>query len=329
MNNKSKKVILSGLRPTGEIHLGNLLGALENWVKLQNSHKCFFMAADLHALSTDYKDTSSIKENIINNVIDWLAAGIDPEKCTIFIQSRIAEHTQLYTLLSMITPLPWLERNPTYKEQIQELKDKDISTLGFLGYPVLQAADILLYKAELVPVGEDQLPHLELTREITRRFNHLYGQTFPEPQPLLTKMQRLLGFDNRKMSKSYKNYIALRDDEKIIRKKTSSMITDPQRKRLQDPGRPNLCNVYSYHKHFNSEKTADISEKCKTAKIGCTECKKILADALVKYLGPVSEKSKTLQQNLSYIEDVLEQGTKEAQKTASNTFKEAMEKIKI
>lgn len=319
----AKKRILSGLRPTGEVHLGHLLGVLNKWVELQEKHDCFFMVADLHALTTDYANPEEIGDNIRENVIDWLAAGLDPERCTIFVQSQISEHAQLHLLLSMITPLPWLERNPTYKEQKEELRDKDLSTYGFLGYPILQTADILLYKATSIPVGEDQLPHLELGREIVRRFNNLYGQVFIEPQPILTMAPKLLGIDNRKMSKSYNNYIALADPPEVIRKKVLQMITDPARIRRTDPGHPEVCNVCTYQGFFNPERVAELTKGCREAKIGCTDCKRELAESLIRYLKGPRERRERLKNESHTIAKVLTAGNERAQKIASATLKEA------
>ena len=320
----AKERVLSGLRPTGEVHLGHLLGVLNNWVQFQDRHDCLFMVADLHALSSEYADPSGIKRNIRENVIDWLAAGLDVEKCTIFLQSKVAEHAQLHLVLSMITPLPWLERNPTYKEQKEEVRNKDLSTYGFLGYPVLQTADIILYKATLVPVGEDQLPHLELAREIVRRFNNLYGKVFLEPQAILTKVPKLLGTDNRKMSKSYQNYIGLADSADTIREKVLQMITDPARVKRDDPGHPQICNVYSYHSCFNQEKISGLAEDCRGAKIGCTDCKAALAESLINYLKGPQERRRKLADNPKKIDEILEEGSKRARGIASTTFKEAM-----
>lgn len=321
----AKERILSGLRPTGEVHLGHLLGVLNKWVEFQEKHDCFFMVADLHALTTDYAHPGGIGENIRENVIDWLAAGLDPEKCTIFVQSQVPEHAELHLLLSMITPLPWLERNPTYKEQREELKNKDLSTYGFLGYPILQIADILLYKAASVPVGEDQLPHLELGREIVRRFSNLYGQIFIEPQPILTRMPKLLGLDNRKMSKGYNNYIALASPLEVIRKKVLQMITDPARARRTDPGHPEICNVGTYQGFFNPKRAAELTKGCREAKIGCTDCKRELAEALIKYLEKLQDRRKQLKREPDIIRNILSAGCERARDVASATLKEAQE----
>ena len=244
----SRKRVLSGMQPSGLLHLGNYLGALENWKSLQNEFECYFFVADWHALSTNYADTGRIREFVHELLIDWLAAGIDPAKATVFVQSRIPEHAVLHLLLSMMTPISWLERNPTYKEKQEEIKERDLTTYGFLGYPVLQAADILIYKPDFVPVGKDQLPHLELTRELARRFNRLYKPVFPEPMEQLTKYPKVLGTDGRKMSKSYGNTINLSDAEPVVRQKLKTMVTDPARVRRHDPGNPDLCPVYDFHK---------------------------------------------------------------------------------
>ncbi len=319
----TKKRILSGMRPTGPLHIGHLVGALDNWVKLQDEYECFFMVADWHALMSEYADPADLKENLINDVIDWLACGISPKKSTIFIQSHVQEHLELYMIFSVITPLGWLERCPTYKEQLREITNRDLSTFGFLGYPVLQAADILLYKAEAVPVGEDQLPHLELTREISRRFNSLYKKDiFPEPAALLTKTPRILGLDGRKMSKSYNNFIAISEGPKNIRLKVQSMFTDPLRIKFTDPGHPQTCNVHSYYAVFAPERKKEIDELCRKAQIGCTDCKKELAEILINFLEPIQKKRTELLKDKKHIFDILEQGSKQAGRVASKTLSE-------
>jgi len=320
----TKKRVLSGMRPTGPLHIGHLVGALDNWVKLQDKYECFFMVADWHALMSEYANPKDLKENLISNVVDWLACGISPEKSTIFIQSHVKEHLELYMIFSFITPLGWLERCPTYKEQLREVINRDLSTYGFLGYPVLQAADILLYQADAVPVGEDQLPHLELTREIGRRFNSLYKKDiFPEPQALLTKTPRILGLDGRKMSKSYNNFIAISEEPKNIRSKVQSMFTDPLRIKFADPGYPETCNVHSYYAVFAPERKKEIDELCRKAKIGCTDCKKELAEIMVKFLEPIQKKREGLLKNKKHIFGVLEQGSKQAGAVAAKTISEA------
>ncbi len=327
MKNKMKR-ILSGMQPSGKLHLGNYLGALENWVKLQDSYECFYMVADWHALTSNYADTSYIKENTIEMVIDWLSSGLTPEKSVIFIQSQIVEHSELHLLFSMITPLGWLQRCPTYKQKQNELKEKDLSTYGFLGYPVLQAADILIYKASYVPVGEDQIPHLELTREIARRFNSFYGKVFPEPQALLTKVPKVIGTDGKKMSKSYNNCIYLSDSPKDIEKKINLMITDPQRIHPYDKGHPEVCSVFSFHKIFNGN-VKDIQNHCKQGKIGCKECKKRLSNVLVEKFSMFREQRNKWENRRNEVFDILQQGKKKAQQIAQKTMHEVREKVKI
>jgi tryptophanyl-tRNA synthetase len=320
---KSRKRVLSGMRPTGKLHLGNYVGALQNWVRMQHEYDCYFCVVDWHALTTDYADTSKVKENSLEVAYDWLAAGLDPEKCVIFIQSHVREHAELHLLLSMITPLGWLERVPTYKEQRENIKDKDLSTYGFLGYPVLQAADILAYKADVVPVGEDQVAHIELTREITRRFNGFYGPVFPEAQTLLTPTPKLPGTDGRKMSKSYGNTIMMADPEPVVRQKLKTMVTDPARVRRTDPGDPDVCPVGDLHKIFSSKETmAKVNEGCRSAGIGCIECKGWAADALVQLLNPMQERRKKFEENPRLAWDILEEGTKRASATAAETMKD-------
>jgi tryptophanyl-tRNA synthetase len=325
---KIRKRVLSGMRPTGKLHLGNYVGALENWVRMQDEYECFFCVVDWHALTTDYADTSQVKSNSLEVAYDWLAAGLDPKKSVIFIQSHVPAHAELHLLLSMITPLGWLERVPTYKEQRENIKDKDLSTYGFLGYPVLQAADILAYKADVVPVGEDQVAHIELTREIARRFNGFYGgvppgspEVFPEPQHLLTPSPKLPGTDGRKMSKSYGNTIMLADPEPVIRQKLKTMVTDPARVRRSDPGNPDVCPVGDLHKIFSSKETmAKVNEGCRSAGIGCIECKGWAADALVTLLAPMQEKRRKFEENPRLAWDILEDGTRRASATAATTM---------
>jgi len=323
---KTRKRVLSGMRPTGKLHLGNYVGALQNWVRMQDEYECFFCVADWHALTTDYADTSSVKENSLEVVLDWLAAGLDPERSVIFIQSHVPAHAELHLLFSMITPLGWLERVPTYKEQRENIKDKDLGTYGFLGYPVLQAADILVYKADVVPVGEDQVAHVELTREIARRFNSFYGTSnpvLPEPQSLLTPAAKLPGTDGRKMSKSYGNTILLTDPEPVVRGKLKTMVTDPARVRRSDPGNPDVCPVGDLHKIFSSKETmAKVNEGCRSAGIGCIECKGWAADALVNLLNPMQDRRRKFEQNPRLAWDILEAGTDRARKSSGQTMDE-------
>ncbi len=329
-----KPRVLSGMRPTGKLHLGNFVGALANWIGLQDKYECFFFIADWHALTTDYADTSELKQNSLEVMMDWLAAGLDPNRCTMFIQSHLPQHAELHLLLSMITPLGWLERVPTYKEQRDNIKDKDLGTYGFLGYPVLQAADILIYRADYVPVGEDQVPHVELTREIARRFNLFYSgrrsYVFPEPQPLLTPSPKLPGTDGRKMSKSYGNTILLTDPEPVVRQKLKTMVTDPQRVRRSDPGNPHVCPVFALHKIFSDQQTiANVEVGCTTASIGCIECKSWVADALVSTLKPMQERRRKYEQDPSLAWDILEQGSKRAGKVADATMTEVRDAVNL
>ena len=312
--------ILSGMRPTGRLHLGNYFGALENWVRLQDQYNCYFFVADWHALTTGYDSTEVIISNTYEMVADFLAAGLDPEKCAIFRQSDVKEHAELHLLMSMITPLSWLERCPTYKDMIQQLSNKDINSYGFLGYPALMSCDILMYKADAVPVGEDQLPHLEFTREMVRRFNHLYGPVFPEPKALMTEAKVLPGTDGRKMSKSYNNTIALADDPDTVRTKVMSMITDASRIKKTDPGHPDICSVYAYHKVFNPEQVPEITEQCKGGCIGCVQCKKALAAKISEYLTPIYERRQAIVADKGYIDDVLEAGRIKAAARAAATM---------
>lgn len=318
-----KKRILSGMRPTGSLHLGHLVGTLENWVRLQDEYDCFFMVADWHALMGEYEHPASLAKYSLDNVIDWISYGIDPKKSALFIQSRVPEHLELFMIFSCLTPLGWLERCPTYKEQLREVTTRDLNTYGFLGYPVLQAADILVYRANAVPVGEDQLPHLELTREIARRFNSLYEKDiFPEPAALLTKAARLLGTDGRKMSKSYGNAISLSDDADALRKKVTAMVTDPQRIKLADKGHPDVCGVYAYYAFFFPEGTGEVRQWCENAGIGCTECKKRLAQRLVEKLAPYQAKRRVLENDPGAIARILADGEARARETAAATMRD-------
>ncbi|MBX0310630.1 MAG: tryptophan--tRNA ligase [Sulfurihydrogenibium sp.] len=380
--------IVSGMRPTGKLHLGHYFGVIKNWLKLQDSNECFFFVADWHALTNKYKETSDLKQNIYDLVIDWLSCGINPEKSTIFVQSGVKEHSELALLFGMITPKSWLELNPSYKdlkfnlifqyirdflfgknikidqdklheivykafyhkkdidyegltkdltdlkikqeivnEIVHNIKEgdigKDIDTFGFFGYPILMAADILIYNADAVPVGEDQLPHIEITREIARRFNNLYSPIFKEPQALLTESSKLLGTDGRKMSKSYNNTIALSEPRETLEKKVLSMKTDPQRLKKTDPGRPEICNVFSYHKYFTDPQEVDkIQIKCRNAEIGCVECKRILFENIDRFLSPIREKRKEYEENIGYVEKIIITGTQKAKEAAKENMKD-------
>jgi len=324
-----KKRILSGMRPTGRLHLGNLHGALENWIQLQKQYDCFFFVADWHALTTDYATPGDIHNNIWEMVVDWLSAGLDPEYCTLFIQSEVKEHAELHLLLSMITPLPWLERNPTYKEQQQQMEQKDLATYGFLGYPVLQAADIIMYKANGVPVGKDQLPHVELTREIARRFNFMYQrEVFPVPDALLTEVPVLPGTDGRKMSKSYGNCIYITEPEEVIREKILKMMTDPARVRRHDPGNPELSPVYAYHKIYSSSaEIEEVAHGCRTAAIGCIDCKRILIKNVLARLKPIREKRLELEEDMQKVRQTLREETAKARAVAVQTMAEVRDAI--
>jgi tryptophanyl-tRNA synthetase len=326
----SKQRVLSGMRPSGKLHLGNLMGALENWKQLQDDYDCFFFAADWHALTTEYNGTEIIQESIREMMIDWLSVGLSPEKSVLFLQSRIKEHAELHLLLSMITPLPWLERVPTYKEQQQELASRDLSTYGFLGYPLLQTADIIIYKAHKVPVGIDQVPHVELSREIARRFNFFYGPVFPPPEPLLTEVPKLLGIDGRKMSKSYENAIYIGDSPAEIRNKVGQMFTDPNRIKRRDPGNPDICNVFAFHRVFSSPETVQqVNVDCRRGSIGCVEDKKNLAENIITYLSSIQEKRLRYIQNPGLVDEVLEDGCQRARKVACQTMEEVRAAMKI
>lgn len=322
--------VLSGMQPSGPMHLGNLLGAVENWKILQMQHECFFFVADWHALSTNYADTSRLKSYTRELLIDWLAAGIEPNRATVFIQSSVPEHAILHLLLSMIIPIPWLERNPTYKEKQEEIRERDLSTYGFLGYPVLQSADILLYNPDYVPVGRDQLPHLELTRELARRFNKLYSPVFSEPKELLTQFPKVLGTDGRKMSKSYRNTINLSDTETEVRQKLKTMVTDPARVRRTDKGNPDVCPVYDFHKIFSPvEVVQQVNSDCRTAAIGCIDCKRQVADAMVARLSPIWEKRAAFTEHPGQISEIVESGRQRASAVASTTMTKVKDAMKI
>jgi tryptophanyl-tRNA synthetase len=327
-----KPRVLSGMRPTGRLHLGNYMGALANWVKLQDAYECYFFVADWHALTTDYADTSKVKENIEQVALDWLGAGLDPEKCVLFLQSKVLDHAKLFLLFSMITPVSWLERVPTYKEQQENLLGKDLSTYGFLGYPLLQAADILLYQPQFVPVGQDQVVHVELTREIARRFNQFYKlggeEVLPEPKVLLTPSPKLPGTDGRKMSKSYDNAVYLTDSEPVVRAKLKTMVTDPARVRRTDPGDPDKCPVGDLHKVFSvSEKLAEVYEGCRSAGIGCIQCKGWVADSLVTVLEPIQERRARF--TSAQALEILDAGSVRAAERAAETMRQVDEAMQM
>lgn len=328
---EGKKRVVSGMRPTGKLHLGHFHGVLSSWLELQDSHECFFFAADWHALTTEYANPGFVRESIDDLFLDWLSVGIDPEKCIMFRQSAILEHAELHLLLSMITPVPWLERNPTYKDQLEELKEKELNTYGFLGYPVLQAADIIIYKANAVPIGLDQLPHLELTREIARRFNFLYKKdVFPEPEALLTKTSKLLGTDGRKMSKSYNNAIYLSDSREEVKQKLSTMFTDPQRLRRNDPGNPDVCAIFTMHKLYSPlSEVEEIDRECRKAGIGCVDCKKRLIERLNNALDPIREKRAEYATGKEAVAKVVAAATERAIKIAQLTMEEVREVIGV
>lgn len=320
----SKGRILSGMRSTGKLHIGHL-SVLDNWIKLQEEYECFFMVADWHALTSEYANTDGLQEKIRDLVIDWISAGLDPNKSTIFVQSDVMEHAELHLLLSMITPLSWLERVPTYKDQIVQLggQGKDINTYGFLGYPLLQAADILVYKADAVPVGEDQIPHLEFTREIARRFNFMYKQeVFPEPKALVGKVALLPGVDGRKMSKSYNNFINISSEQKELGNRINAMVTDPARLRKNDPGHPEVCTVSTYHTIYSPDELEDIHVKCRVGEIGCVACKKMLGAKLEELLGPMRNKRKELENDPTYVDKILAEGAERARVVARETMNE-------
>jgi tryptophanyl-tRNA synthetase len=316
-----KKRMLSGMQPSGRLHLGNWLGALKNWVKYQEEYEAYFFIADWHALSTQYADTSKIREYTREMLTDWLAAGVNPKKCTVFLQSRVPEHAVLHLLFSMITPVPWLERNPTYKEKQEELSDRDLTTYGFLGYPVLQAA---------VPVGVDQLPHLELTREIARRFNNLYEGIFPEPEVLLTETPKILGFDRRKMSKSYNNAIYLSDSAQQANETVKKMITDPQKIKKGDPGRPEVCNVFTYHTLFSpKEEVKQVDRDCRSGALGCVDCKSWMSKKLNEHLEPLRENRAKLTHHPREVEEIVEVGSAAAQEVARKTLSDVHSAMKF
>ena len=317
----NKERVLSGMQSSGKLHIGNLVGALRNWVRLQDQYDCFYFIADWHSLTTGYANPSTIKESTKDLLINYIAAGLDPDKSTIFIQSMVPQHAELHLLLSMITPLGWLERVPTYKEKQEELKEKDLATYGFLGYPVLQTADIIIYRAKHVPVGIDQIPHLEISREIARRFNHLYKEVFPEPEGLLTEFPKVPGLDGRKMSKSYDNAVYLSDTPEIVEQKIRTMMTDPARKKRTDKGDPELSPVYQLHKIFSSkEELEEVAEGCRTAGIGCIDCKKVLIKNLFVYLEPIWKKRSELINHPDLLLEIAKKGSEKAGREAEETM---------
>ncbi len=323
MSDKKKKTVLSGMRPTGPLHLGHLAGPLRDWIKMQSQYHCFYTIVTWHALSSEYQNSKVIKEYIFEVAADWMSIGLEPNKSVLFVQSEVKEHAELHLLLSMFTPLPWLERVPTFKEMQRENPDKELNTYGFLGYPMLQAADILIYKADVVPVGEDQAYHLEFTREVARRFNRLCGKVFPEPQTLLSEVPRVAGTDGRKMSKSYGNAIFLKDPPQIVRQKIETMKTDIRRKRRTDPGEPNDCPAFTLHKAFvNQEKREELAQGCRTAGIGCLECKNVVIERLEEILSPYREKRKSFNKNRQLVWDILEEGNGRARRAAQRTMEE-------
>jgi len=327
----SKQRIVSGMRPTGRLHIGHYHGVLENWVRLQEQYDCFFFVADWHSLTTEYADTAGIKESTREMVLDWVAFGLDPQKCLVFEQSQVDQHAELNLILGMITPVSWLERNPTYKEMLDNIEQRDLSTFGFLGYPVLMAADIILYKALRVPVGHDQLPHLEITREIARRFNHLYNcQVFPEPEALLTETPKLLGLDGRKMSKSYGNSIYLSETAEETAAKIKGMVTDTQRIRRADPGDPERCVAFNLHRiYVPQDKLDEIVPACKNASIGCVDCKKILTDCLNERLAPFRGKREELAKDAGFVNDLLADGSRRATVEAKKTIQDVRAALRV
>lgn len=323
-----ENILVSGMRPTGKLHIGHIFGTLNNWVKYQNEYKCYFIIVDWHALTTSYERTQEIKDNIIEVLIDYLAFGIDTSKSVIYLQSLVEEVAVLHLILSMITPIGWLERVPSFKDQISQL-GREIATYGFLGYPVLMTADILAFNGKVVPVGQDQIPHLELAREIVRRFNSLYGETFVEPQPLLTETPYIPGFDSRKMSKSYNNAIFIDESEKETEEKVRKYITDPQKIYKNSPGRPEICNVFTLHKAFMNEELSDIEKDCRAGMLGCVECKKKLANLINSNLRPIREKRKEISKDRKRLIEIIEEGSKIARKEARKKLDEVNNKIGI
>jgi len=330
MSATKRPIIVSGMRPTGRLHVGHLHGALANWVRLQDEADCFFFSADWHALTTNYHQTDVIKQSEREMFVDFIAAGVDPEKVTLFVQSEVKEHAELHLLLGMITPLGWLERSPSYKEMRENITDRDLALYGFLGYPVLMTADIILYKATRVPVGVDQVPHLELSREIVRKFNGHYGNVFPEPLPLLTAAPKILGTDGRKMSKSYGNTIDLGEDPESTRKKIMGMVTDPARKRRQDPGNPEVCGIFYLHKVTSDAETISwVDTNCRTAGIGCVDCKKKLLERLLPEQERMRERREKLLARPGDVDELVQLGTRKAREVAARTMDEVRTAMKL
>jgi tryptophanyl-tRNA synthetase len=327
----NRRRVVSGMRPTGKLHLGHLVGALKNWVALQDDYDCYYFVADWHALTSHYADTSEVVASALDNVADWIAAGLDPERSELFIQSLIPEHAELGLLLGMITPIPWLERVPTYKEQMDQLSERDLSSIGFLGYPLLQTADVIMYDASFVPVGDDQVPHLELSREIVRRFHNFYGEVFVEPQALLTPVPRLPGLDNRKMSKSYSNTIDLTDDAETVKKKVRQMYTDPKRVRADIPGTVEGNPVFIYHDVFNANtaEVDDLKARYREGKVGDVEVKTKLATAINAVLEPMRARRAELDARPDYVKDVLFEGSRKARVEAAETMARVREAMKL
>ncbi len=326
-----KPRVVSGMRPTGKLHLGHLVGALRKWTDLQADYDCMYFVADWHALTSEYAGTESVTAHAYDNVADWIAAGIDPDRSTLFIQSLVPEHAELYLLLSMVTPIPWLERVPTYKEQMEHLAEKDLSSVGFLGYPLLQGADVVIYKAQYVPVGDDQVPHLELIREVVRRFRGFFGELFPEPQPLLTRFPRLPGLDNRKMSKSYANTIDLSDDAAVVTKKVMRMYTDPKRIRADIPGTVEGNPVFVYHDAFNPDRAEvdDLKTRYRAGAVGDVEVKQKLARAVNAMLDPMRERRAEVLARPKRIREILMDGSSTARRIAQDTMTQVREAVRL
>ncbi len=330
MSEPLQSVVVSGMRPTGRLHLGHLHGAIANWVKLQANHQCYYFSADWHALTTSYDRTEVIRATERDMFVDWIVAGIDPERAALFVQSQVKEHAELFLLLGMITPLGWLERCPTYKDMKEQLTDRDLNLYGFLGYPVLMTADVVLYKANAVPVGIDQVPHLELAREIVRRFNFHFGEVFPEPKPLLTEAAKVLGTDGRKMSKSYGNAIELGESVESTTKKIMGMVTDPARKRRQDPGNPDVCGIYDLHKLYSTAETVEwVNVNCRSAGIGCVDCKRKLLEKLAPDQERLREKRESLLARPGDLDELVRIGTNKARAVAQRTMAEVREAMKL